>query len=162
MTDQDFPDGGARLEISPSNRYARAGARVDRDPTPGDPARAKVITGRGAASAPGDRAALTRAATATPSGGQPRQASGRFARYPLRRHGARIRAIGHAAYTAAVGDLRAEIAAAADYVRSAQATAERAGMHDPDCVAAIHAAIRAAMDAGDALTAAMHTWRPQP
>ncbi|MHA6631860.1 hypothetical protein ACU61A_41060 [Pseudonocardia sichuanensis] len=100
------------------------------------------------------------AAPADPTG-QPRQPSGRFARYPLRRHGARIRAIGHAAHAAA-GEPRGAAAAAVDYMRSAAATADRAGMYDPAAAAAVRDAIRALMAAGDALTAAMHTWSPTP
>lgn len=160
MTEQDFRPDAARLAISAATRYARAGACVDRDPAQADPARARLLAGQGAASPP-VVAAEPAGPAASPPAGQPRQPSGRFAHYPLRRHGARIRVLGHAAHAAA-GDPRGEIAAAADYVRSAAATADRAGMCDPASASAIRDAIRALMDAGDTLTAAMHTWRPAP
>lgn len=160
MTEQDCRPAPARVAISAADRYARAGARVDRDPAPADPARARLLTGKDAVSPP-PVATEPAGPAPSPTGGQPRQPSGRFAHYPLRRHGERIRELGHTAYAAAATP-RGEVAAAVDYVRSAGATADRAGMRDPASAAAIGVAIGALMDAGDALTAAMHTWRPAP
>lgn len=160
MTEQDFRPEPARLAISAADRYARAGVRVDRDPAPADLARARLLAGQGT-TAPPVVAAEPAGVAPSSAAGQPRKPSGRFAHYPLRRHGARIRVLGHADLAAA-GDPRGEIAAAADYARSAAATADRAGMRDPAAASAIRDAIRALMAAGDTLTAAMHTWRPAP
>jgi hypothetical protein len=81
--------------------------------------------------------------------------------FPLRARGRDLRRRGHANHADADGP-RAELAALTDYVRSAIRSAERAGMHDPTSAAAVGAAIGALRDAGDTLTAAMHTWRPTP
>lgn len=158
MTDQDFLQGPAQVEICPPNRYARAGARVDRDPAKGDRARARLLSGHAAGAAP----PTARSAAAAPGerlpGGQ-RYTNGQFAPGPLAERAARIRALGHAALDAA-GTLRDEIAAGADYVRSGAAALDKAGVYDPEATAAVRGAIAALKTAGDTCAAAMHAWRP--
>lgn len=175
MTEQNCRPEPARLAISAPLRYPRAGARVDRDPAPGDPARARFVTDppesapepgpghsatprpepppRPAGTAPGER--LPNAA------GQQRYANGRYAPYPLARRALRISDLGHDAVTAA-HTRRDRLAAACDYSRSATKTAGEAGMShaasetDLDRVTADLVAVT------DRLVAAMCTWRPQP
>jgi len=81
--------------------------------------------------------------------------------YPLRARGADLRRRSHR-HHADADTPRKELAALTDYVRSALATAGRTGMQHPASAAAVRAAIRALLEAGDTLTAAMHTWRPEP
>jgi hypothetical protein len=141
MTDRQ--SGGVRVEISTDVRYARADTHVDRG-TAGGAAGGREI------SAARDTGGAT---------GQPRRANGRFRPYPLADRAARIRALGHDAYAGATS-LRDQIAAGADYVRSAAATADRVGLTDPAAARAVHEAVRALMAAGDAQTNALETWRP--
>lgn len=164
MTDQDFRHSPEEVENSSPTRYSRAGARVDRDPAPGDAARARFLPGhprtpgqgatRRPAGAPGER-------VLDPSSGAQRYTNGQFAPGPLAERSARIRALGHAA-RAAAPTRRDEIAAGADYVRSGGAAADRGGVDDPQIAAALNDAADALWRAGDRITNVLRTWRPTP
>ncbi len=150
MTQQDFRHEPVRLEISPPTCYARAVAPGREDPAPGDPAQVVFPQGQDAAPGPGPSGTPVWMPAPTPQ----EQA------YPLRARGADLRRRNHRRHDAATTP-REELAALTDYVRSALATADRAGMQHPASAAAVRAAIRALREAGDTLTAAMHTWRPE-
>jgi hypothetical protein len=155
VTGQDAGQDGIRLEISPPGRYTRAGA-YENGGDPGEPITLEL---------PG------RAGKTTVLGGppetQPRPEpepteapAPRPAHYPLRRRGANIRDVGHAAYYDATTPWEG-VVAAYDYARSAATRAEKGGMPIPPDTDALFDAGRALMTVGDALTAAMHTWSPE-
>jgi hypothetical protein len=81
------------------------------------------------------------------------------ASYPLRARGANLRRKYHRQHADAATP-REELAALVDYVRSGLGSADTAGMRSPRSAAAVRAAIAALRDAGDTLTADMHTWSP--
>ena len=154
MTEQDFPGGPVRVEISPLTHYARAGARVDRDPDPADPAdpaRATFLRPRGRATEPGER-------FTAPDDDRLRYGNGQFAPGPLAGRAERVRDAGHAGIAAARTRLD-RAAAALDYLRSAVKAGEKAGFtHTPteSAIDRITADLRAA---GDRHTDAMRGWR---
>lgn len=154
MTGQDGRQDPARLAISPSPGYTRAGAYVN-DPAPGRPARARIGAEPGKIAPP----VAADEPVATPSVEPADQAEARPARYPLRRRGANIRDAGHAAYYDATTPWGG-VVAAYDYARSASTRAATAKMPPPPDTDALFDAGRALMAVGDALTAAMHTWSP--
>lgn len=151
MTQQDFRDEPARLEISAPTWYPRAVAPGGGDPAPAEPVRA--IFGRERDAAPDPEPSSSPVWMPTPTEGE--------LVFPLRARGEDLRRRSHR-HHANAGTPREELAALNDYVRSAVASADRAGMRDPACAAAVRAAIGAMRAAGDTLTAAMHTWSPTP
>lgn len=150
MTGQDGGQDPSRLEISPSDRYTRAGAYVE-GPAGTGPAHGTFLAGGDAVAAPA--AVELGESPAAPAGAAP------AARFPLRRRGRNIREAGHAAYYDAATPW-AGVAAAFEYGRSATARAQTGGMPLPPDLDTLLAAGRALMTVGDNLTAAMHTWSP--
>ena len=151
MTHQDFQDEPARLEISHRTWYPRAVAPSGGDPAPAEPVRAVFARGSDAAPSP---------EPSDPPVWMPTPAAEERV-FPLRARGADLRRRSHR-HHANAGTAREELAVLSDYVRSAVASAERAGMRDPASAAAVRSAIGALRAAGDTVTAAMHTWSPTP
>lgn len=166
VTDQNSSHPPVRLESSAEERYTRAGAYVD-ESAQGGPARAKI--GGGPAGEPGAvgeplpavvPAAVTEPGSPPPAAAGEQPAADRPPYFPLRRRGRNLRDAGHAGYHDAENPV-AGLAAAYDYARAACTRAAKGGMPIPATEDALIDIGRALMAAGDTVTAAMHTWRPE-
>ena len=155
MTQQDFRHGPLRLEIAPPICYPRAVTPGGEDPAPGEPARAIFPQAQDAAPSPEPSSMGPSGTPVWMPAPTPQEQA-----WPLRARGADMRRRSHRRHADAATP-REELAALTDYVRSALGTAERTGMRHPASAAAVRAAIGALLEAGDTLTAAMHTWRPE-
>lgn len=132
MIDDDTARHATTLEISPPGVYTRAvGAPAEPGPAQASP---------------------------EPPGWMPVPTPDEVT-YPLRARGVDLRRHYHGLHDAAATP-RKELGALNDYVRAALASADRVGMRDPQSAAKVRAAIAAMREAGDAVTARMHTWSP--
>lgn len=155
MTAQDGGQDPLRLEISPPGGYTRGRGHVGAD-------LALVEPGRGGIAGGQDDARPT-AGTAQPAAAGPRRRgpwTAAEADPPLARRAREIRGDATSARRRA-STPRAELAAELDYVRAAAAAADKRGMSDPPSTTAVRDAITALRTAGDTVTAAMLTWRPE-
>lgn len=138
------------LEISPSGVYTRAvGAPAEPGPAQARPAQARPAQARPAQGRPARVRPEPPVWMPVPT---PDEQT-----YPLRPRGADLERRYHRRHDAAATP-RDELGVLSDYVRSALASADRAGMRDPQSAAKVRAAITALREAGDTLTGRMHTW----
>jgi hypothetical protein len=160
VTDQYSQDAPARLEILPTERYARARPYVD-DTALVDLESAKIVVARSGETPPDAASEPPASITSEPAQEIEEGPQDSAPRYPLRRRADNIRDAKHSAYDDAASPGEG-LDIAYNYVRAALTCSSKRGMHHQSTEDALVDMARALMAVGNAHTDAMRVWRPEP